>query len=1291
MAILHGFWVAETEESYLFIWGETWRRLTEQDGVEKGGLATNPYAMTEAELSEWEEVKKRRSPPSSSKKKTTQSQSEEGAIEIVALPTELSQEKLYPISSGVKPSENSDNLYLYPWEIEGISLNPNEAIAFLQSLPLSNIGPKDSFVGDDLRFWSHIARWSLDLLARNKFLPSLESDSNNSFIPTWQPLIDSATDRGRLYKFAREMPISCRAALPEIQIPLSPKDWQIKTENIPPTIPLESSQELLENFLDKVIDSQVRELTAEISPTNTTSLHAVVRQWLKSLARKSPQSLTANKEREQLATLLNNWKSPLLQSQAGESLYRACFRLNPPLSGSKDWSLHFLLEAIDDPEFLVEARTIWERPVERLAVEGREIDFPQETFLSGLGLASKLFPAMEPSLQTATPDSCSLTPLQAYEFIKAASWRFSDSGLGVILPPSLASRDGGASRLGLSVRAQTPQLKGNQKLGLHSLLDFQWELSLGGQKITKTQFDRLVKQKSPLVEINGEWVELQPIDIQMAKAFLKEGKEKMSLSVEDALRLASGETQAIEKLPVVNFEASGQLEELLNTLTDNSSVEAIATPESFHGELRPYQERGVSWLAFMERWGLGACLADDMGLGKCISRDARVLVNGMLLKAEDIWQTYAAAEEEFDGEGFWARPTLELWVNSIDEETGEMVRAPIERLYRQQVREKLRRVKLRDGSSITITRRHKLLTRDGWKKDLEVGDYVFGGNALGEFLEVRGFVDCRLGEAKRNPTEVYLSSPQRLDPPPAPLIKEGALGTKFNTATVLLTRRPSQNLLDRQVFYCQIEAIEDIEYEGWVYDFQVRKHHNFVANNIICHNTIQLIAFLLHQQEEEVLEAPTLLVCPTSVLGNWEREVKKFGPSLETVVHHGDKRPKGKDFLKAIKGKQLVITSYPLLQRDEKSLLAVEWQGVVLDEAQNIKNPEAKQSQAARKLKGSFKVALTGTPLENRLSELRSILDFLNPGYLGSRQFFQRRFATPIEKYGDTNSLQTLRSLVQPFILRRLKTDKEIIQDLPEKQENTVFCSLAKEQAAVYQKFVKEYMADIESSEGIQRRGKILALLTKLKQLCNHPLLLEAEKNKKKKTKPVLDERASGKLRRLEEMLEELLSEGDRALIFTQFAEWGKLLQPYLEEKLGREVLFLYGATRKNQREEMVDRFQNDPQGPPIMILSIKAGGTGLNLTRANHVFHFDRWWNPAVENQATDRVFRIGQTRNVQVHKFVSKGTLEEKIHDLIESKKELAQQVVGAGEQWLTELNTEELRNLLVLDRQSVIDEDE
>jgi SNF2 family DNA or RNA helicase len=457
--------------------------------------------------------------------------------------------------------------------------------------------------------------------------------------------------------------------------------------------------------------------------------------------------------------------------------------------------------------------------------------------------------------------------------------------------------------------------------------------------------------------------------------------------------------------------------------------------------------------------------------------------------------------------------------------------------------------------------------------------------------------------------------------------------------------------------------------------------------------TIQLIAFLLYLQENSSLDAPVLLVCPTSVLGNWEREVKRFSPTLKVTVHHGDKRKKGKTFTPFAQKYDLIITSYPLTFRDEKELKTVNWKGLVLDEAQNIKNPEARQSKTVRNLQANFKIALTGTPVENRLSELWSIMDFLNPGYLGQRQFFQRRFAIPIEKYGDTDSLKTLRSLVQPFILRRLKTDKDIIQDLPEKQENTVFCSLSTEQATLYQKIVDQSLADIDAATGIQRRGMILALLVKLKQLCNHPVLItekDTKNGKRKAPSPNLTAN-SGKLQRLKEMLEELISEGDHAIIFTQFAEWGKLLQPYLEQQLNREVLYLYGGTRKAQREEMIDRFQQDPQGPPIFILSLKAGGVGLNLTRANHVFHFDRWWNPAVENQATDRVFRIGQTRNVQVHKFVCNGTLEEKIHDLIESKKVLAEQVVGAGEDWLTELDTDQLRNLLILDRNSVIDEEE
>jgi SNF2 family DNA or RNA helicase len=449
-----------------------------------------------------------------------------------------------------------------------------------------------------------------------------------------------------------------------------------------------------------------------------------------------------------------------------------------------------------------------------------------------------------------------------------------------------------------------------------------------------------------------------------------------------------------------------------------------------------------------------------------------------------------------------------------------------------------------------------------------------------------------------------------------------------------------------------------------------------LADDMGLGKTIQFLAFLLVLKQEKKLKKPTLLVCPTSVLGNWQREVKRFAPSLNLLLHHGDKRVKNKQFIKAVEGKDLVITSYPLVFRDQKDLQAVEWQGVVLDEAQNIKNPQAKQSQAVRELSSEFRIALTGTPVENRLQELWSIMDFLNPGYLGTRQFFQRRFTIPIEKYGDRQSLQTLRSLSQPFILRRLKTDRTIIEDLPEKQEMTVFCPLSDEQKQLYQDAVEKALAEIEQAQGIQRHGEVLALLTKLKQICNHPEQLL----KKRKLKQPEN---SGKLMRLRDMLEEVVDVGDRALIFTQFAEWGKLLKPYLEEEFQSEVFFLYGSTKRAQREEMIDRFQHDPQGPKLFILSLKAGGVGLNLTRANHVFHFDRWWNPAVENQATDRVFRIGQTRNVQVHKFVCEGTLEEKINDLIASKQELAEQVVGSGENWLANLDSNQLRDLLLLEQ--------
>jgi SNF2 family DNA or RNA helicase len=445
-----------------------------------------------------------------------------------------------------------------------------------------------------------------------------------------------------------------------------------------------------------------------------------------------------------------------------------------------------------------------------------------------------------------------------------------------------------------------------------------------------------------------------------------------------------------------------------------------------------------------------------------------------------------------------------------------------------------------------------------------------------------------------------------------------------------------------------------------------------LADDMGLGKTIQTLA-QIERDRQEGLDRPVLLVCPTSVVNNWVKEAERFTPNLSVMVHHGIERRKGKAFVKEAEKQAVVVSSYALLHRDIKFLARVSWAGVVLDEAQNIKNPETKQARAARSIEADYRVALTGTPVENNVGDLWSIMEFLNPGFLGTQAEFKRRFFIPIQTAQGPEAAQRLKRLTGPFILRRLKTDKSIISDLPEKQEMNVFCSLTKEQASLYAAVLKEVEDDLSKSEGIQRKGLILATLSKLKQVCNHPAQFLGDNSS--------TEGRSGKLARLLEMLEEILAVGDRALVFTQFAEMGGILQRHLQETFGREVLFLHGGVTKKRRDQLVERFQEKGSGPPVFILSLKAGGTGLNLTGANHVFHFDRWWNPAVENQATDRAFRIGQTRNVQVHKFICAGTLEDRINDTIEHKKEIAENVVGTGEGWLTKMSDEDLKDLLAL----------
>lgn len=445
-----------------------------------------------------------------------------------------------------------------------------------------------------------------------------------------------------------------------------------------------------------------------------------------------------------------------------------------------------------------------------------------------------------------------------------------------------------------------------------------------------------------------------------------------------------------------------------------------------------------------------------------------------------------------------------------------------------------------------------------------------------------------------------------------------------------------------------------------------------LADDMGLGKTVQVIAYLTIKKIEGSTKKSTLLICPMSIIGNWMRELHRFAPSLKVYIHHGADRFSGKPFSREREKSDLVITSYQTVQRDEELLSAHSWDCVVLDEAQNIKNHATKQARAVRKLPAESRIVLTGTPVENRLSELWSIMDFLNPGYLGTASAFQKEFATPIERQHDTTRAVALKKIIRPFLLRRVKTDKQIINDLPEKMIVKEYCPLTKEQVSLYEAAVQDMLEKLSPLKGVARRGAVLITLMRLKQICNHPsLFLNDGSNLATR---------SGKLERLCEVLEEVLANGERALIFTQFASFGEILKPYLETVFSTEVLFLHGKTKREDRDEMVTRFA-EKKGPKIFILSLKAGGTGLNLTAANHVFHIDRWWNPAVEDQATDRAYRIGQSKNVEVHLMIAGGTLEEKIDAVLEDKRALAGSIIGTGEDWITGLSTEDLRELLTL----------
>jgi SNF2 family DNA or RNA helicase len=944
-------------------------------------------------------------------------------------------------------------------------------------------------LGGSVRYLAALARLAEDMARRGRVLPALVAESDG-MAARWHPVLSGA-DAQRARELAAAMPPICRAT---------------DAAGEPPA-------QVLTGALDALADAAARSRLTGTSLVpkrgRSPARVPVAQRWLAALTaadgRVDLATAQDDAEAAELAAQLAAWRNA---AQVPVGPVRTCFRLVEPEpvagqpehsphgteepgadgastdklgdgsrddglrgDGSRDidepetdvpvaappdtdgrWRVEFALQSTDDPSLVMPGSDIWAGKV-GWAVGG--IRHPEEELLAGLGAAARLFPELDAELRTATPAMTWLDTAGAVQFLRQTAPLLSGAGFGVLLPDWARK-----ARLGLrlTTRSRSTAAAGagasEPKFGMQDLVDFRYELAVGDETLDPDELAELARLKIPLVRIRGQWVELDDRHLQAALRFL-ERRASGTMSAGDAL-LAG--LRGEDDLAVVQVDADGWLGDLLSGQADRR-LAPVPTPETFTGSLRPYQERGLAWMAFLSSIGLGGILADSMGLGK----------------------------------------------------------------------------------------------------------------------------------------------------------------------------------------------------------------------------TIQLLALLAHERSDDsVSKSPTLLVCPMSLVGNWEQEAAKFTPRLRVHVHHGAGRLTGAELASAMSEADLVITTYAIAARDREALAGFRWARVVCDEAQNIKNSAARQAQAVRGLPADCRIALTGTPVENRLTELWSIMEFTNPGLLGSAEKFRSGYAVPIERHGDEEATRRLRRLTGPFILRRLKTDSSIISDLPDKLEMKVWCNLTAEQASLYQATVTDMLARIESAEeGIQRRGLVLATMAKLKQVCNHPAHLLGDGSR-------LPGR-SGKLARLEEICDEIIADGEKALCFTQYAEFGTMLQPHLAARLGCPVLFLHGGTPKRRRDEMVARFTSETE-PALFLLSLKAGGTGLNLTAANHVIHVDRWWNPAVEDQATDRAFRIGQRKDVQVRKFVCVGTVEERIDQMIEEKKALAESVVGTGESWLADMSVAELRNVINLSPEAV-----
>ena len=938
-----------------------------------------------------------------------------------------------------------------------LSFSASEAVDFLLSFDdAQELSPS-------MRLWRWLAQFVMDRIAAGQFYPTVET-GDDAILGVWRLLVTGDEELQWLARIAKE------ASTASTQ-----QDG--------------SGEQLVESFLNAATDALIRRAFAEDSffATAAARCHAAGAgpdaRFLGSLLteqRRVPGMEPFAYEQ------IRSWVD-VLQDRPMAASFRLALRLRDPFDDEPLWTVEILMQPLHGDVEPISASRLWDMGEELPPILGRSLTAQRDSLLSQLQSAAEIWPVLQLRIEEQ-PGTLTISAAEAIALARQWAPRLAEAGISVDLP-RWARDPARELMIQLDVHpandnddrdddedGENPRRSGNtassgpDHAGLGSILQFDWRVAVGSIQLSEEQFASILKSGEPLVQFNGEWLQVDTDAARQAMEFMA-ANSAGDMTLADALRTAHGTSRAQTGLQISGLSGTGWIGQLLQQSPD-AQLQSMPQPAAFLGELRPYQLRGLQWLAFLQRLGIGACLADDMGLGK----------------------------------------------------------------------------------------------------------------------------------------------------------------------------------------------------------------------------TIQFIALMLYEREVAARDnlpkvGPTLLFAPTSVMGNWRNEMERFAPSMRLMVHHGVQRLHGETFRDNANACDLVITTYALSSRDMEDFRLVKWHRMALDEAQKIKNPSAASTQAIRSIPAGFRVALTGTPIENHLSELWSIMDILNPGLLGTAAMFREQFAVPIERIGEASRAGHLRELIKPFVLRRSKSDPIIAGDLPEKVEMKVYCNLTVEQASLYQRITDEMLGQIDVASGIRRRGLILAALTRLKQICDHPVMLNGKIAGYDARPSELDNR-SGKCERLLEMMEEVLDEGDSALIFTQYKEMGDILEQVLTRRLNRPVLYLHGGTPATKRDSMIKQFQDPNGGVNIFLLSLRAGGLGLNLTRANHVFHFDRWWNPAVEQQATDRAHRIGQTRTVQVHKYVCIGTMEERIDRMISDKMQLADRIISSGDEWLTGLSTEDLRRTLQLTADAIDD---